>query len=87
MIEKAVAITESSPHSMGIYGKVAAYVAMVFTGADRFSHLVYLGNKEVLAKLFGVKRLPDTVMTLTGCSNKLKHSQQGKIRPHQRGGL
>ena len=36
MIEKAMPITECSPNGMGIYGKVAAYVAMVFAGAERF---------------------------------------------------
>ena len=49
MIERAIPITECSPNGMGIYGKVAAYVAMIFAGAERFSHLIYLGNKEVLA--------------------------------------
>ncbi len=59
MIEKAIPITECSPNSMGVYGKTIAFVAMIFAGAERFSHLVYLGNKEVLARIFGVKRLPD----------------------------
>ena len=44
MIEKAIPITECSPNGMGLYGKVAAYVAMIFAGAERFFHLVYLGN-------------------------------------------
>jgi hypothetical protein len=83
MIEKAVPITESSPHSMGIYGKVAAYVAMVFAGADRFSHLVYLGNKEVLAKMFGVKRLPDAATTLTRMFNKLKNIKATDVLSHK----
>jgi hypothetical protein len=72
MIEKAMPIAECSPNSMGIYGKAIAFVAMVYAGADRFSHLVYLGNKEVLAKIFGVKRLPDAATTLTRMFNKLK---------------
>jgi len=72
MIEKAMPIAECSPNGMGIYGKVAAYVAMVFAGADRFSHLVYLGHKEVLAKIFGVRRLPDAATTLTRMFAKLK---------------
>ena len=72
MIEKAMPIAECSPNSMGIYGKAIAFVAMVYAGADRFSHLVYLGNKEVLTKIFGVKRLPDAATTLTRMFNKLK---------------
>jgi len=46
---------------------------MVYAGADRFSHLIYLGNKEVLAKIFGAKRLPDASTTLTRMFNKLKN--------------
>ncbi len=72
MIEKAVPIRECSPNGIGIYGKVIAFFAMVYAGADRFSHLVYLGNKDVLAKIFGVKRLPDAATTLTRMFNKLK---------------
>jgi hypothetical protein len=79
MIVKAMPITERSPNSMGVYGKVAAYAAMVFAGAERFSHLVYLGNKEVLAKIFGVKRLPDAATTITRMFHKLKDVKAGDV--------
>lgn len=72
MIEKAMPITESSPNTMGIYGKSVAFIAMIFAGAERFSHLMYLGNKDVLARVFGVRRLPDAATTLTRMFNKLK---------------
>jgi hypothetical protein len=72
MIEKAMPITECSPNGMGIYGKSIAFIAMIFAGAERFSHLVYLGDKEVLAKVFGVRRLPDAATTLTRMFNKLQ---------------
>ena len=73
MINKAVPIRECSPNGIGIYGKVIVFFAMVYAGADRFSHLTYLGNKEVLAKIFGAKRLPDAAATLTRMFNKLKN--------------
>ncbi len=72
MIEKALPVTESSPNGMGIYGKVIAYAAMVYAGAERFSHLEYLGNKDVLATLFGVARLPAAATTLTRLFKKVK---------------
>jgi hypothetical protein len=72
MIEKAMPISERSPNGRGIYGKTVAFVAMVYAGAERFSHLAYLGNKEVLAKMFGVRRLPDAATTLTRMFGKLK---------------
>jgi hypothetical protein len=71
MIEKAIPISERSPNGRGIYGKSIAFMAMVIAGAERFSHLVYLGNKDVLAKIFGVKRLPDAATTITRMFNKL----------------
>ena len=73
MIESAVPIKECSPNGMGIYAKMIAYVGMVYAGAERFSHLVYLGNKEVLAQVFGVSRLPGAATTLTRMFNKLRN--------------
>jgi len=72
MIEQALPITESSPNSMGIYGKIVAYAAMVYAGAERFSHLIYLGNKDILATLFGAARLPAAATTLTRLFTKIK---------------
>jgi hypothetical protein len=72
MIENAMPIEECSPNGMGIYGKSVAFIAMIFAGAERFSHLMYLGDKDVLARMFGVRRLPDAATTLTRMFNKLK---------------
>ena len=71
MIEKAMPVTECSPNGMGIYGKTIAFIAMVFAGAERFSHPVYPGNKEVLARMFGVKRLPEAATTITRMFGKV----------------
>ena len=73
MIKEAFPVTESSPNRMGIYGKIVAYAAMVYAGAERFSHLVYLGNRDVLARMFGVNRLPAAATTLTRLFAKIKH--------------
>lgn len=73
MIEQTLPVTESSPNGMGIYGKIVAYAAMVYAGAERFSHLVYLGNKDILATLFGATRLPAAATTLTRLFAKIKH--------------
>lgn len=72
MIEKAIPIEERSPNGMGIYAKTIAFIAMIFAGAERFSHLMYLGNTEILAHLFGVGRLPDAATTLTRMFGKIK---------------
>jgi len=72
MMERALLIRECSPNAIRVYAKTIAFIAMVYAGANRFSHLVYLGNKDVLAKIFGVKRLPDAATTLTRMFNKIK---------------
>jgi len=56
-IEEIVLILEISPNnnSEGIYKKMIAY--LIFACGSRFSHLLYLGYGEVLAKLFGVNKL------------------------------
>jgi hypothetical protein len=73
MIEQALPVTESSPNGMGIYGKIVAYATMIFAGAERFSHLVYPGNKEILARLFGAARLPAAATTLTRLFTKVRN--------------
>jgi hypothetical protein len=82
MIEEAMPIEEYSPNGMGIYGKTIAFVAMVYAGAERFSHLIYLGNKDVLAKMFGVERLPGAATTLTRMFNKLKSIKSADVLSH-----
>jgi hypothetical protein len=65
-------VRELSPNSLGLYAKIVAFLTMVFAGADRFSHLACLGNKEVIARIFGVQRLPDAATTLTRLFGKMK---------------
>jgi hypothetical protein len=72
MIDTTFPVRESSPNSMGLYAKIVAFLAMVFAGADRFSQLAYLGNKKVIARIFGVKRFPDAATTLTRLFGKMK---------------
>jgi len=72
MMEQAMPTTECSPNTMGIYGKSVAFMAMIFAGAERSSRLMYLGDKNVLVWVFGVRRLPDAATTLTLMFNKQK---------------
>jgi hypothetical protein len=72
MIDVVFPVRELSPNSMGLYAKTIAFLTMVFAGADRFSHLACLGNKEVIARIFGVQRLPDAATTLTRLFGKMK---------------
>jgi hypothetical protein len=81
-LEKIIPIHELSPNSIGIYGKLIGYIAMVFAGADRFSHLLYLGHKEVIAAIFGAKRLPRASTTVTRLFGKLKKLKEVETMSH-----
>lgn len=72
-IEDTVPVRERSPNSTGVYGKIIMYFSMIFAGAERFAHVGYLGNKTVLAAMFGVKRMPDAATSLTRFFNKIKN--------------
>lgn len=70
--EQAIPIVEVSPRALGLYPKALAFILMLFAGGKRFSHLLYLGqSKDVMADLFGVKRLPEASTTLTRFFGKL----------------
>lgn len=81
-LEKIIPIHELSPNSIGIYGKLIGYIAMVFAGADRFSHLLYLGHEEVIAAIFGAKRLPRASTTVTRLFGKLKKLKEVETMSH-----
>lgn len=70
--EHAIPIVETSPNALGLYPKALAFILMLFSGGKRFAHLLYLGeSKDVMAGLFGVKRLPEAPTTLTRFFGKL----------------
>ena len=51
-LEKVVPVKEASPNKIYIYDKVIGYALILYAGGSRFSHLLYLGCKEILTKLF-----------------------------------
>jgi hypothetical protein len=70
-IEQAIPIQESSPNSKGKYSKVLVYLLMIYAGGSRFSHLVYMGSKQIMTQLFGEKYLPVAGTTLTRLFRKM----------------
>jgi hypothetical protein len=56
-LKEIIPIVEESPNSKQIYRKMIAYLLIIYAGGSRFSHLLYLGCREILAKLFGVIKL------------------------------
>lgn len=65
-------IEEISPNRIKIYDKIMGYGLTIFAGGERFSHLIYLGCREALEKLFDVKRLPKASTTLTRLFGKIR---------------
>jgi len=72
ILQEAIPIRENSPNGMGIYGKVLAYILLIYAGGSRFSHLLYLGWHEVLRDLFAVGRIPLASTTLTRLFKKIR---------------
>ena len=75
MIENAIPIKESSPNSIGIYGKTIAFVGMVYAGAERFSYVMYLGNKDVWPACSGYRCCLTQPQPLPECSINLRASR------------
>lgn len=71
-ISHILPIQERSPNSTGVYAKIIALTLIVFSGGNRFSHLLYLGSKRSLERLFGIKHLSAAATTLTRLFNKIR---------------
>lgn len=76
-LQAVMPVAERSPNAMGIYEKVLAYALLVYAGGSRFSHVLYLGSREVLGRLFGTERMPSASSTLTRFFGRLK--RQGQV--------
>jgi len=44
----------------------------VYTGGERFAHLLYLGNAEAIKKMFSIEEIPKAATTLTRLFRKIK---------------
>jgi hypothetical protein len=65
-IKKIIPIIEKSNNAMGIDAKILSFLVTIFSGGNRFSHLLYIGESfEVFKKLFKVKKLPKSPTALT----------------------
>ncbi|MBT6119961.1 hypothetical protein HOH45_00670 [bacterium] len=66
-------ILEVSTNMMKAEEKLIEFITLIITGASRFSHMVCLGNPEILKTVFGLKELPLAASTLTRSFNKKKY--------------
>ena len=64
-------IEEVSPNTMKAEEKLLGFITLIITGASRFSHMLYLGNPELIKSIFGLRRLPLASTTLTRYFNKI----------------
>jgi hypothetical protein len=71
-------IEEISPNRIKIYDKIMGYGLTIYAGGERFSHLIYLGCKEALEKLFDIKRLPKASTTLTRMFGKIRSLRESE---------
>ena len=71
-INEMIPIQETSPNAMKAEEKILGFMTTVIAGGRRFSHLLYLGNIEVIKSVFGLRRLPGSGTTLTRYFSKIK---------------
>ncbi len=64
-------IVEVSPNAIKAEEKLLGFMTLVITGASRFSHMIYIGNPEIIKSIFGLTRLPLAATTLTRYFNKI----------------
>ena len=72
-LNQIVPIQETSPNAMKAEEKILGFMTMVIAGGRRFSHVLYLGNFEVIKSVFGLRRLPEAGTTLTRYFSKIKN--------------
>ena len=72
-LNELMPIEQVSPNAMSGAEKLLGFMSTVIAGGRRFSHIMYLGNLDVIKNVFGVKRLPVAGSTLTRYFNKIKH--------------
>lgn len=71
-LKKIMPIRETSPNAMEADEKILGFMTLLLSGANRFSHLLYVGDPESIKSLFGLNRLPLAGTTLTRYFNKIK---------------
>jgi hypothetical protein len=72
-LNQMIPIQETSPNAMKAEEKILGFMTTVIAGGRRFSHVMYLGNLEVIKSVFGLRRLPEAGTTLTRYFSKIKH--------------
>ena len=72
-LNQIMPIEQTSPNAMSGAEKLLGFITMVIAGGRRFSHLMHLGNPEVIKEVFGLKRLPMAGSTLTRYFNKISY--------------
>lgn len=55
-LNQFIPIQETSPNAMKAEEKILGFMTTVIAGGRRFSHLLYLGNFEVIKSVFGLRR-------------------------------
>ncbi len=71
-LQEMVPIQEISPNAMKAEEKILGFFTLLLTGANRFSHINYVGHPHIIKSFFGLKRIPLAGSTLTRYFNKIK---------------
>jgi hypothetical protein len=66
----------TSPNRIKPEDKLIGFMAVLLAGASRFSHMMHLGNADVLRDMFGLERVSLVGSTITRFFNKITHMGQ-----------
>ena len=78
-VEQALPICEQSNNACGAYSKMLAHLLTVFSGGDRFSHMLWWRHgAEVFEKAFGVERFAKAPSSLTRFWNKFNSQSKSE---------
>jgi len=71
-LNTAFPIVENSNRTIPLYNRLLSFMLTVYTGGERFAHLLYLGNAEAIKKMFSIEKIPKAATTLTRLFRKIK---------------
>ncbi|RAP33179.1 hypothetical protein DID80_08210, partial [Candidatus Marinamargulisbacteria bacterium SCGC AAA071-K20] len=69
-------VVYTSPNNIKPEDKIIGFMAVLLAGASRFSHMMYLGNADVIRDMFGLERVSLVGSTTTRFFNKIRHMGQ-----------
>ena len=79
LLNSAFPIVETSNRKIPLYNRLLAFMLTVYTGGERFAHMLYFGNAEAIKTIFSIDKLPKAATTITRLFRKIKTLELANI--------